>query len=269
MSEVDSLIENIGKESLAAKGLRVLDLAVQLLFGHPKHLSISANVQNIRQGNSYLNNYLSLLQNILALKRAQDGLKTVEMDVAAEKCILSDKIEAIYSTLMTAHLQYLEKVEHGKDTFMIKSDIQLKLADYERIKDLYALYNHIDDLVSRTLSETERIEKLAFYSKQFDSLNSFKITKSVGFENTLDSLLVHMEQFDRTKEYINSQLSVARSSNISTAVVLGTQAEKSTSDSILNKFLLNGSLGKADDEKTRRNIRTQKSMSHVCNQPSV
>ena len=245
---------------------------VHQLFGHPHYSFVSLYTRAMRRINHFLRNYCCLLQNMIALKKAQNDLESVARDVGSEKVVLSKKIELTWSTLMKLRVTFLELKDNEKDTFMTKSDIQVKLSEYERCKELYGLFNHIDDLVCRTLAETERIEKLAFYCKQFDSLNAFKISNSVRFENTLESLLGHMAQFDKTKEYINSQLSIARASNISTAVTLGNQVDKATSANSLNRFLLSGCVGEIHQSEKKTYIKSDLKIADrdtPCKQPAM
>lgn len=208
--------------------------------------------------NDFLRNYCCLLQNIIAIKKALSDLEIVARDVASEKQVLHKKIESTWSTLTKLRMTFLELKEMEKDTFMTKSDIQVKLAEYDRCKELYGLFNNIEHLVNRTLSETECIEIHAKYCNQFNSLNAFKISNSVKFDSTLQSVLGQMAQFDKTKEYINSQLSIARASNISTALTLGNQVDKATSANSLNRFLLSGYVGETQESEKKPSNKSDK-----------
>ena len=58
------------------------------------------------------------------------------------------------SMLSSAYLYLIIEMNH-KDTFVTESYIQLLLAEYDRAKELCSLYNHIDHLVSKTLSDSK------------------------------------------------------------------------------------------------------------------
>ena len=193
--------------------------------------------------NSHLNTYLCLLKHMCKLHRAEEDLTTVATDVTLEKNLLKDRLSLNWSRLRDMRLEFIELTKNNRDTFVVRSDIQLSLADYQRTKELFALFNHIDDLVRKTLCETERIGKMAFYSRQFDSLNRCKAS-SGGFDGVLDQLLGHMAQFHETREYIDAQLSLARSSNVGSALSStgGTQVDKACIDGALRRFLEQGTL---------------------------
>ena len=197
--------------------------------------------------NSHLASYLCLLKHMSKLHRAKNDLGTVADDVVEEKNNLKNQLSELWCSLKELRIAFLELGKDNRDTFITLSTIQLSLADYQRKKELYALFNHIDDLVRRTLSETERIGKLAFYSRQFDSLNRCKAS-SIGFDGVLDQLLSHMAQFHQTREYIDAQLSLARSSNIDSALTSGThRVDKACTDGALHNFLEFGCLPDVSD----------------------
>ena len=220
-------------EGSCSRAIATLGSVIDNLFGRPTSLK---NLYNV---NVSLRNYLILLTNMSNLKAAQSDLEIVANDTAFEKQNLSKHIETLWSKLMERRLVFLELTENHKDTFVTESDIQLLLAEYDRAKELYSLYNHIDHLVSKTLSETDRIEKMTFYRKQFDSLTSFHFD---GIETTLETLLAQMVKFNKTKDYITSQLSLARAGDLGSAVTIGYQVEQQVLDEHLQKFLSGGTI---------------------------
>ena len=61
-----------------------------------------------------------------------------------------------------------------------------------------------------------------------------------NFESTLYKLLGQVAECDRTKEYINSQLSIAKNSNLDVALSIGDDINKDHSHKAAENFLSSG-----------------------------
>lgn len=238
----EALIEEDQQQPLCEKVLEGVSKVYDVL-------SLGASEYDLAQQErtlAHLKSHLDVLTQMTRLTHAKEDLQQVAADVKLEKSILKKKIEETWQKLQEMRTEYLAQDARKQDNFVVLSSIQLALAEYQRKKDLYTLFNSIEDLVQTTQTETERILKMSLYSQQFNSLTRCK-QSSLGFDGVLDDLLSHMAHFGKTTDYINAQLSLAKSSNVSSSSTA--QIDRACREDMLKNFLHNGHVHEEVTEK--------------------
>jgi hypothetical protein len=246
----------VSRSSLTRRMIEMFASWVNFVFGIP----IDSDFANIYRAKKWINaclqNYLKLLKQLDNIRKARDDFTRMKADVEQDKDNLNTRMKKIHETLVELRQFYLSQQSDRSPTTTLHSDISLALADYERYNNLYCLYNDILALTQKTLVETERIEKLANLCGVINNSSFFSEPDmgSDSFENTLYDLLGYVARCDKTKDYITSQLTLAKSSNVDDAMKMGTTTESLQLHNRVERFVDTGDVSLLDSRQhlTRR-----------------
>ena len=246
----------VSRSSLTRRMIEMFASWVNFVFGIP----IDSDFANIYRAKKWINaclqNYLKLLKQLDNIRKARDDFSRMKADVEQDKDNLNTRMKKIHETLVELRQFYLSQQSDRSPTTTLHSDISLALADYERYNNLYCLYNDILALTQKTLVETERIEKLANLCGVINNSSFFSEPDmgSDSFENTLYDLLGYVARCDKTKDYITSQLTLAKSSNVDDAMKMGTTTESLQLHNRVDRFVDTGDVSLLDSRQhlTRR-----------------
>ena len=213
----------------------------QMLW-HPRDCTAYRKLDALKWIHTYLSHCLRLVQQIANLRHARTEFERMKTDLVQDRTLLKKDIEATESQLRRLHDDFRSSMERGEPTYTISSDANLLLGDFHRYSDLYNLYNDIINLIGKTLTDSSRIEKLAFLCGTVRKSDVFANEGYKCFEETLYRLLGQVAECDRTKEYINSQLSVAKNTNLDAVLSFGIQAGRERNEGITEAFLRTGKI---------------------------
>lgn len=241
----------------------VASLTRQVLW-HPRNCDAYHKLQALKWIRTYLTHCLSLVQQIANLRHARTEFERMKVDLMHDRSLLKEDMESTKSQLGALHCDYHKNTQMGEPTYTLASDANLLLGDFQRYRDLYRLYNDIINLVSKTLVDTNRIEKLAFLCGTVRKSDVFVSDGYKCFEETLYQLLGQVAECDKTKEYINGQLSIAKNSNLDAALSAGIQTERDNDERIMENFLNSGKIclepvGLLTREELPTNLKTNSS----------
>ena len=214
----------------------------QQMLWHPRNCRAYRKLDALRWIRTYLSHCLRLVQQIANLRHARTEFERMKTDLVQDRTVLGNELEATKSQLQTLHADYQAATESGDPTYTLSSDANLLLGDFRRYRDLYSLYNDIINLIGKTLADSSRIEKLAFLCGTVRKSDIFANDGYKCFEDTLYKLLGQVAECDRTKEYINSQLSVAKNSNLDAVLSFGVQSSRDFNDNLTEVFLRSGKI---------------------------
>ena len=189
---------------------------------------------------TYLTHCLRLVQQIANLRHARTDFQRIKSDMLQDRSNLKTDIESTKVQLYEIYEEFKKLKPNYNPTSTISSDVSLLLGDLKRQQELYLLYNDILSLINKTLADTNRIEKLAFLCGTVRKSDIFISEAYTNFESTLYKLLGQVAECDRTKEYINSQLSIAKNSNLDVALSVGDEISKDQSHQVAKNFLSSG-----------------------------
>jgi hypothetical protein len=219
----------------------VASLTRQMLW-HPRNCDAYHKLEALKWIRTYLTHCLSLVQQIANLRHARTEFERMKADLMQDRSLLKEEMDTTKSQLCTLHCEFQKCSQVGEPTYTLASDANLLLGDFQRYRDLYRLYNDIINLISKTLVDTNRIEKLAFLCGTVRKSDVFANDGYKCFEETLYQLLGQVAECDKTKEYINGQLSIAKNSNLDAAFSAGIQTERDNEERIVKEFLASGKI---------------------------
>ena len=224
--------------------------SVNFVFGIPIDAKFKRVFRAKKWINTCLQNYVQLLKQLVNIRKARDDFKSMQMDIVQDKASLSQQMEEIHTKLIDLRQLYLAEQTDNMST--VYSDIFLLVSDYDRNKSLYTLYNDILALVHKTLVETERIEKLANLCGVINSSSFFSepVMANASFEDTLYEFLGYVARCDRTKDYITSQLTLAKATNVDDAMKMGMRADTMHLQNLVEKFVETGHVSQLDTRPT-------------------
>lgn len=211
-------------------------------FWHPRSCVAYRKLDTLRWINAYLSHCLRLVQQIANLRHARTEFERMKADLLQDRAALKKDMEATMTQLGKLHEEFRAASGKGEPTCTMLSDANLLMGDYQRFRDLYALYNDIVNLIGKTLADSSRIEKLAFLCGTVRKSDVFANDGYKCFEETLYQLLGQVAECDRTKDYINSQLSVAKNSNLDAVFSFGFQAGREHDEKVAQAFLETGKI---------------------------
>ena len=251
----------LSRSSLTRRMIEMFASWVNFVFGFPIDTDF-ANIYRAKKWiNACLHNYLKLLKQLDNIRKAREDFTRMKADVEQDKDNLNTRMKKIHDTLVELRHFYLSQQSDRSPTTTLHSDISLALADYARYNNLYCLYNDILALTQKTLVETERIEKLANLCGVINNSSFFSEPDmgSDSFENTLYDLLGYVARCDKTKDYITSQLTLAKSSNVDDAMKMGTTTESLQLNNLFERFVDTGDVSLLDSRQhlTRRHTVTK------------
>lgn len=222
--------------------------SVDFVFGITVNTKLMRIFKAKKWINTCLQNYLQLLKQLVNIRKARDDFKSMQMDVVQDKGNLSQQMEEIHTKLVDLRQIYLSQATDNSPMSTIYSDIFLLVSDYDRYKNLYTLYNDILALIHKTLVETERIEKLANLCGVINSSSFFSepVMANASFEDTLYEFLGYVARCDRTKDYITSQLTLAKATNVDDAMKSGIRADTMHLQNLVEKFVETGNVSHVD-----------------------
>ena len=222
--------------------------SVDFVFGVPVHSKFTTMFRAKKWINTCLQNYVQLLKQLVNIRKARDDFKSMQMDVVQDKANLSQQMEDIHTKLVNLRQIYLFEPTDNSHKSTIYSDIFLLVSEYDRYKNLYTLYNDILALIHKTLVETERIEKLANLCGVINSSSFFSepVMANASFEDTLYEFLGYVARCDRTKDYITSQLTLAKATNVDDAMKSGIRADTMHLQNLVEKFVETGNVSHDD-----------------------
>lgn len=211
-------------------------------FWHPRSCAAYRKLDTLRWINTYLAHTLRLVQQIANLRHARTEFERMRTDLLQDRAALKKDMDATKRQLWKLHEEFRAASEKGEPTCTMLSDANLLMADYQRYRELYSLYNDIINLIGKTLADSSRIEKLAFLCGTVRKSDVFANNGYKCFEETLYQLLGQVAECDRTKEYINSQLSVAKNSNLDAVFSYGFQPGREHDEKVAKAFLETGKI---------------------------
>ena len=226
--------------------------SVDFVFGVPIDTNFKRVFRAKKWINTCLQNYVQLLKQLVNIRKARDDFKSMQMDIVQDKANLSKQMEEIHTKLIDLRQLYLADKTDNSPMSTVYSDIFLLVSDYDRNKNLYTLYNDILALVHKTLVETERIEKLANLCGVINSSSFFSepVMANASFEDTLYEFLGYVARCDRTKDYITSQLTLAKATNVDDAMKMGMRADTMHLQNLVEKFVETGHVSNSDSRQT-------------------
>ena len=226
--------------------------SVDFVFGVPIDTNFKRVFRAKKWINTCLQNYVQLLKQLVNIRKARDDFKSMQMDIVQDKANLSQQMEEIHTKLIDLRQLYLADKTDNSPMSTVYSDIFLLVSDYDRNKNLYTLYNDILALVHKTLVETERIEKLANLCGVINSSSFFSepVMANASFEDTLYEFLGYVARCDRTKDYITSQLTLAKATNVDDAMKMGMRADTMHLQNLVEKFVETGHVSNSDSRQT-------------------
>lgn len=238
----------ISRSSLMIRLVHQVADAVHFIFGFPLDSNFKRVYRAKKWINSCLQNYAQLLKQLVNIRKARDDFTRMRTDVLQDKDNLATKMKEIHKALVEMRSIYLSLQSEKLPTTTFQSDITLVVSDYERYSSLYSLYNDILSLINKTLVETERIEKLANLCGAINNSSFFSepVMANDSLEDTLFELLGYVARCDRTKDYITSQLSIAKSTNVDDAIKMGTTSESLHLQNVVEGFVESGDISILD-----------------------
>lgn len=225
--------------------------SVNFVFGIPIDAKFNRVFRAKKWINTCLQNYVQLLKQLVNIRKARDDFSSMQVDIVQDKATLSQQMEEMHTKLIDLRHLYLEEQETNSPLSTVYSDIFLLVSDYDRNKKLYTLYNDILALIHKTLVETERIEKLANLCGVINSSSFFSepVMANASFEDTLYEFLGYVARCDRTKDYITSQLTLAKASNVDDAMKMGMRADTMHLQNLVEKFVETGTVPHLDSRQ--------------------
>lgn len=224
------------------KLIHFISVVTSQTLWQPRNSEAYQRLEALRWVHAYLSHCMRLVQQIANLRHARTEFERMKTDMLHDRSRLKEDIDQIEIQLQDLRSQYSKSTECGNPTYTIASDVNLLLCDFQRFQDLYRLYNDMINLISKTLADTNRIEKLAFLCGTVRKSDVFASDGYKCFEETLYGLLGQVAECDKTKEYINSQLSIAKNSNLDAALSYGVHLGREHNDNITQNFLASGKI---------------------------
>lgn len=258
MNDID--LENIGQQlemrdklflsrsSFMRRCIEWFAHSVDFIFGIPSNPKFRREFRAKKWINNCLQNYVQLLKQLVNIRKARDDFTNMQMDVVEDKASLSQQMDEIHTKLVDLRQLYLAQQTDNSHVSTLYSDMFLLVSDYDRNKNLYTLYNDILGLIHKTLVETERIEKLANLCGIINSSSFFSepVMANASFEDTLYEFLGYVARCDRTKDYITTQLSLAKATNVDDAMKIGMRTDTMHLQNLVEKFVETGHVSHVD-----------------------
>ena len=218
------------------------------IYWHP-HGNQNITVRKQEWANECLRKQIQMLQQIAYLQKARLDFTNMQDNVLNDRKILANDMDNILNELHEKRKEFNEAKSNNDPVEIIKSDTVLLLCNYERHKKLYMLHNDILNLIDRTLTDTNVTQKIACLCGTVSRSDMLGHTRYSGFEDTMFQLIGHIAQCDQTKSYITSQLSLARSTNIDSALRIGPHVENHLINSSIQEFLKTGNIEEGGEEE--------------------
>lgn len=249
----DSLV--ISRSHVLQRTAYKMSQAIKFVFGLHTDKQFDRIYRAKKWINSCLHNYLQILKQLINIKKAREDFVRIQTDVQADKEMLTEKMKHTQLHLVELRNFYMQCKSKKEPTSTCYSDICLAISGYERCNDLYSLYNDILTLIDKTVVETERTEKLSNLCGVINSSSFFAepMITNESFEETLFELLGYVAKCDRTKDYITSQLSIAKSANVDTALHTGIATENIQFRNAVEMFVEKGDFSHLD-KKNRHDL---------------
>ena len=238
----------LSRSSLLRRCVEQFANTVDFVFGVPINIKFMRCFRAKKWINTCLENYAQLLKQLVNIRKARDDFKNMQIDLVQDKANLANQMEEIHTQLVDLRQLYLAEQTDNSHVSTAYSDIFLLVSDYDRNKNLYTLYNDILALIHKTLVETERIEKLANLCGVINSSSFFSepVMANSSFEDTLYEFLGYVARCDRTKDYITSQLTLAKATNVDDAMKMGMRTDTMHLQNLVEKFVETGHVSHLD-----------------------
>lgn len=226
---------------------KVLIIAVNVLHSslwHP-HLSERYSVMKAHSWvNSCVRRHVQLLKQLACLKEERREFTHLNSLIQKDKDLLEIKIKDTERSLYEKRdkMRNSNRYTGQESVGILESDIRLLLSTYERYNKNYVLYNNILDIIHKTLADTDITEKLAYLCGTVNRADAFQTNNFRSFEETMHKLLNDIANCDKTKQHINTQLTLARSEDLDMAINVGMEADAARGMSQYENFLQSGEI---------------------------
>lgn len=240
--DTERLVKPEKKPSLTFRLFHFILRVFRSVFWHPH----DRGDQQKEDENRFLEKQIKIFQQLGYLERARADFNEMLEKVLLDKEKIQEKMEDRRQKLEDKRTDYFEAKENNLPVETILSDTMLLLSNFERYKKLYILQNDILNLIDRTLTDTDVTQKIASLCGTVSRTEYLGSSNYSGFEDTMYQLINHIAKCDETKSYITSQLSLATSNNIDTALRVGIHVEDTQAQSNVMQYLDSGKLEKEE-----------------------
>ena len=257
----DTLLDNLSPKNGLNMWRKISYFIMHVIRGIYWHPLNNQNTTIKKQEwiNECLRKQLQMLQQLAYLQKARLDFTKMQDNVLHDRKLLAGDMQCILNELHEKRNEFQEAKSNNNPVEIIKSDTVLLLCNYERHKNLYMLHNDILNLIDRTLTDTNVTQKIACLCGTVSRSDILGHTRYSGFEDTMYQLIGHIAQCDETKSYITSQLSLAKSKNIDTALRIGPHVENHYINSSISEFLETGNIEeKLNDYSKEENVKDKK-----------